>query len=168
MTQPRRSSLETAIATYAIPAVLLVVALIQIHLAHRHYLSPWKGGGFGMFSTIDAPDRRFIRVTLVASTGEFAVDPTALGDPGLLRRVQSMPRGAWLRDIGALALRHQWTEGRDFEHPVAVPADPGDGTLAVHAIRVELMRLDVDRSERSMSLRVLRSCEVRREEGDLP
>jgi hypothetical protein len=36
------------------PSVLLVaVALVQIALAQISALTPWKGGGFGMFSTLD-------------------------------------------------------------------------------------------------------------------
>ncbi|MEE2775869.1 MAG: hypothetical protein VYE73_03785 [Acidobacteriota bacterium] len=40
------------------PAVLVVVALNQIVLTHRTDLSPWKGGGFGMFSAIRAHQTR--------------------------------------------------------------------------------------------------------------
>ncbi|MBJ80950.1 MAG: hypothetical protein CMH60_06500 [Myxococcales bacterium] len=34
------------------PAVLVLVALLQISLAEGQDLTPWKGGGFGMFSRI--------------------------------------------------------------------------------------------------------------------
>jgi hypothetical protein len=34
-------------------ALLTIVAVAQIALAHHAALTPWKGGGFGMFSTLD-------------------------------------------------------------------------------------------------------------------
>lgn len=47
------------------PLLLAVVATAQLAVAQSTRLSPWKGGGFGMFSTVDAPDARFIRIYLI-------------------------------------------------------------------------------------------------------
>jgi hypothetical protein len=41
---------------------LALVAVVQIALARQALLSPWKGGGFGMFSTLDARPYRYVRV----------------------------------------------------------------------------------------------------------
>jgi hypothetical protein len=50
-----------------VPAVALVaVALTQIALTRTAALSPWKGGGFGMFSTIDSTSFRQVRVFVTA------------------------------------------------------------------------------------------------------
>ena len=38
-------------------ALLLVVAGVQVALVKTEGLSPWKGGGFGMFSTTDDAGR---------------------------------------------------------------------------------------------------------------
>jgi hypothetical protein len=44
-----------------LPALLLVlVAANQFRLAHGENLSPWSGGGFGMFSSTDAPNNRHL------------------------------------------------------------------------------------------------------------
>jgi hypothetical protein len=40
------------ILTYAVPALLVGIATTQLFLATFSTLSPWKGGGFGMFSSI--------------------------------------------------------------------------------------------------------------------
>ena len=40
--------------------LLIVVALHQIFLARSAALSPWSGGGFGMFSTLDHGSRRHL------------------------------------------------------------------------------------------------------------
>jgi hypothetical protein len=39
-------------------ALLLAVAGVQVTLTRTSGLSPWKGGGFGMFSTTDDTGRR--------------------------------------------------------------------------------------------------------------
>lgn len=47
----------------AIPAVLLVaVAVCQVTAARTNTLSPWKGGGFGMFASIDSPISRTLAI----------------------------------------------------------------------------------------------------------
>ena len=51
----------------SVPAALLVaVALGQVALAHTTGLSPWKGGGFGMFASLDARPFRYVRVFVEA------------------------------------------------------------------------------------------------------
>jgi hypothetical protein len=42
--------------------LVVVVALVQIWLAHTEQLSPWSGGGFGMFSSQDAGGKRHLHV----------------------------------------------------------------------------------------------------------
>jgi hypothetical protein len=44
------------------PMVLIVIALAQITFAKTAGLCPWKGGGFGMFSTTDTTAVRTMRV----------------------------------------------------------------------------------------------------------
>ena len=50
---------------YWLPAALLtLVALNQLRLAHTDALSPWAGGGFGMFSSTDSPANRHLHAVL--------------------------------------------------------------------------------------------------------
>ena len=63
----------------ALPAVLLaVVAAMQIVLTQVQMLSPWKGGGFGMFSTLDERPFRYVRMFVRAPerSEELAVPPS--------------------------------------------------------------------------------------------
>lgn len=80
-----------------LPALLLVgVALSQLWLAHSQQLSPWCGGGFGMFSSTDAWARRHLHA-LELSPGalrELEV-PASLREP--LRQTLSLPSDARLR-----------------------------------------------------------------------
>jgi hypothetical protein len=49
----------------AVPAILLtVIALTQIALARSTDLTAWKGGGFGMFSTLDHGAYRYVDVLI--------------------------------------------------------------------------------------------------------
>jgi hypothetical protein len=62
-----------------LPSVLLVaVAGVQIPLAQATNLSPWKGGGFGMFATIDGTATRYVRLYVRAPerSEEIAVQPS--------------------------------------------------------------------------------------------
>lgn len=50
-----------ATVRYWLPALLLtLVASNQLRLATTEGLSPWSGGGFGMFSSTDSPGRRHL------------------------------------------------------------------------------------------------------------
>jgi hypothetical protein len=49
----------------AVPVLLGMIACWQIYRAHFEHLSPWKGGGFGMFSTVDSPGNRFFHCKLI-------------------------------------------------------------------------------------------------------
>jgi hypothetical protein len=80
-----------------VPALLLcAVALQQIQLARSHALSPWKGGGFGMFSSTDAGRQRRLRVYLSGAGGtrEVAI-PESLEDAAM--RVAALPTPDRLR-----------------------------------------------------------------------
>lgn len=62
-----------AIGPWIAPGLLCGIALVQLAFAQFSTLSPWKGGGFGMFSTVDSPGARFLRVYLVTPDGEIPV-----------------------------------------------------------------------------------------------
>jgi hypothetical protein len=48
--------------------ILVVVAGNQHRLAHTRDLSPWSGGGFGMFASVDSPNGRHLHA-YVQNTG---------------------------------------------------------------------------------------------------
>ena len=76
-------------------SVLAVVACAQVTLATTAGLTPWKGGGFGMFSTTDDGGRRYVRVFVsgVERSEEVAISPS-LQDAA--RRAAALPRAAEL------------------------------------------------------------------------
>lgn len=78
-------------------ALCCVVAARQFWAATERSLSPWKGGGFGMFATTDNPSARVVHCAGVTAEGEEVVvrfgslPPGARLSPGVLRRLQTYP-----------------------------------------------------------------------------
>lgn len=89
------------------PVLLVAVAGLQIVLAHRDGLSPWKGGGFGMFSTLDGRPHRVVSVRVDAPhrSEELAV-PVSLEEAAA--GVEILPTTARLERFGhAIAARER-------------------------------------------------------------
>ena len=84
-----------------VPAFLLaIVATHQLYLSAAAGLSPWSGGGFGMFSTTDAGANRHLHAFVLRPGVEREVRvPEALN--ALERRVLTLPSNA---NLHALAL----------------------------------------------------------------
>ena len=108
------------------PALLAALALAQIAGWQACGLSPWKGGGFGMFATSDNGAFRSVRVVELAAGGER---PVALpGELDRLRRhVREVPSAPNLRRL-AEALRAR---------------APSLGTLRVEVWRTEFAHDDL-------------------------
>ena len=100
-----------------VPSLLLVVvALCQVGLAYTVDLSPWLGGGFGMFSTVDDGMNRSLRVFLLRKGQEEEETlPAALAD--LERRVRVLPSPAQLSAL-ATAIAAAYVDAE--ERPDAV------------------------------------------------
>ena len=93
------------------PLLLCAIACLQIFLAMTKSLSPWKGGGFGMFSTVDSPDARFLRIYLINGNEETAVLlPDHLKKLG--REVQTIPSAALASDLAGRLAHGTWTPYR--------------------------------------------------------
>jgi len=102
------------------PCLLLLLALAQIGGFAAFDLSPWKGGGFGMFATTDHGGFRSVRVIEQTAAGERRV-PVPDELERLQRHVREVPREANLRRLAA-ALRAR---------------EPGLGALRVEVWRAE-------------------------------
>src|SRR6186997_1614670 len=95
----------------AIPAlILLAVASVQIFLVHTGRLTPWKGGGFGMFSTTDGSMFRSLRVFVSApDRSEELLLKGKLED--LAARAQLYPSDGLLEDVAAGVMKDQRKKG---------------------------------------------------------
>jgi hypothetical protein len=99
----------------ALPAVLLVaVAAVQITLTRTAALTPWKGGGFGMFSTSDHAGERALRIVVTARdrSEEIAVSPS-LQDAA--DRATALPGERQLMRLARLVAARERRHGRPVE-----------------------------------------------------
>jgi hypothetical protein len=105
-------------------ALLVAVACTQVMLARTVGLSPWKGGGFGMFSTTDDAGRRRVRVFVSAPerSEEMAISPSL---EEAARRAAVLPSDV---ELSRLARRVVEREGR-YRRPV-------------DTVRIETWRID--------------------------
>lgn len=78
--------------------LLLVIAGNQLRLVSTAALSPWWGGGFGMFATTDAWATRHLHVFAIRSgvRRELAI-PSSLGKE--VKRILTLPSDAQLRAL---------------------------------------------------------------------
>lgn len=146
------------------PVLLLtVVASFQQLLAHSRNLSPWKGGGFGMFSTVDSPSARFVRVYLTVAHQELAVAvPPHLGQ--VARELRTLPTRSRIEHFTVELIRSAWKvaylrapaagagSSEGLEIPIyagmdtAQPSPPGLSSVFPERVRVEVWQYRFDRA----------------------
>jgi hypothetical protein len=90
---------------YFAPLLLVAVAVGQMVVVARTPLSPWKLGGFGMYSGVDSVRARWIRLTLYTDEGELPVafERMVAGQPTVARRarrVRALPTSRALAALG--------------------------------------------------------------------
>jgi hypothetical protein len=139
-----------------VPLIALTIFSHQLYHVTKFNLSPWKGGGMGMFSSIAAPQNRFIKAYLifggvrhpVAVPGSkegfsFLVEPTERNSEKLkemlsrsvwsFTALDETPRKPILQSVSPVALERG---GRTVIHPERVNLelwqlsyDPGTRTV---------------------------------------
>ena len=128
----------------AVPAVLLtVVATAQIVLAHTTMLSPWKGGGFGMFATLDGRPFRYARMFVRAPerSEELGVPPSL---EELVAAVEILPGNAQLDRLARAVVARERSRGR-----------------AADEVRIEVWRVEFSAGSLRPVDRLLRQHEFR-------
>jgi hypothetical protein len=96
-----RAVLTSIIMARYLPAALLAgVAVVQIVLASTLQLSAWKGGGFGMFSTLDHGAFRGVDVVVDAPerSEQIEIAPSLQAEAA---RAVALPVDWLLRDLAA-------------------------------------------------------------------
>lgn len=168
----------------AVPALLVVVALVQAALVHTADLTPWKGGGFGMFAAVDRSEHRAVRVYLRTPDGEV---PAVLADPvagqvtadARVVRARNLPTDRSLAGLAASLGAQAWTLQDEDGTQVAVtreaaaassdaltgeaggtdPAEaddePAGPPLTVQAVRIEVWKLGVEAGGTRIAPRLL-------------
>lgn len=116
------------------PGVLLIVLASHVSLRASSDATPWKGGGFGMFSTIDSPGTRIVRVELQSDLGAVPVAvPDRLEDQ--VAGVRAAPSTGRLVRLGEALAAQRWAVPRLAQDaPSASPRDEALHELAVEAL----------------------------------
>jgi hypothetical protein len=84
----------------SIPAVVMVtVAAVQLRLVEQAQLSPWKGGGFGMFATTDGGPNRRVRMYMVRDGLEQPVKPASPALRKLAEQAGTLPTPSMLERL---------------------------------------------------------------------
>ena len=115
----------------AAAALLLTVAGIHAVFVVREDLTQWKGGGFGMFSTVDAGGARTFRVDLYSGGSRYrAILPADTSIRDLVKVTRRLPSDHNVEQfLGFLAgtvwvLRSQ--EGGEMSGSSMAPEDPSE------------------------------------------
>src|SRR5262245_51590203 len=89
------------------PLCLVLVAglhLVRVWTANQ---TPWKGGGFGMFSTVDAESARFLRCYLVTENGRLPL-PVPQPLEKTIAELSAAPTAEGLKRLAQRLARHEW------------------------------------------------------------
>ncbi|ELS04771.1 hypothetical protein Xen7305DRAFT_00045070 [Xenococcus sp. PCC 7305] len=98
--QRKSDRLGRFIEKWLVALILIGVALLQIYLAANFNLTPWKGGGFGMFAAIDSSAMRIIQAEGLDQEGEIlTLDLVNALDKKTWRRIRALPRQSDLEAI---------------------------------------------------------------------
>lgn len=111
------------------PYLLVAVASIQICEAAVGHLTPWAGGGFGMFATLDSGSR------IITVEGWWSEDTVLvrLPAPGSATkwigqrdwsRLTAAPTEDELASLGRLVLAEEWSLAEVGDGIVLVPLEP--------------------------------------------
>ena len=172
------------ILVYFVPMLLLIVAVGQSYLVETQNLTQWEGGGFGMFSTVDKRQARFVRCYLLTPAGEVLVKTPAYADEYLLM-LQAMPTQARAARLAESLADQSWV-AISFNSPWPAPATgvqvdstgmqvplyryrhPGEPepspaeTVRVEAVRVEVLRYRFDTHDPKLTTETIVSATARR------
>lgn len=88
------------------PAVLLVGVVVQRYNVEVHAQTPWAGGGFGMFSTVDVPGARMIRAYVLTEEGQALIMEPNLGAP--TRLVYTQPKADRVQRAAEYLAAQRW------------------------------------------------------------
>jgi hypothetical protein len=152
------------------PLCLCLVAGLQLARVATCSQTQWKGGGFGMFSTVDSEAARFVRAFAITSEGEL---PLAIPQhlEKTVAELRAAPTQAKLDEVARRLAAIRWRRpderlirearralpetisavslplpviGLDRSLESIPSSEPPDFALPVSAVRVECWRLRLD------------------------
>lgn len=135
--------------------VLCVVAAVQVVRVQWFDQSPWKGGGFGMFASMDAPDARFAQAYLLTADGEV---PAVLPRLDETFAARTAPTADNLDELAAHLATCTWMRAPNGAWAIWLGEGNAKPESAVpyQAVRVESWRSELDPATNSLRARKYR------------
>lgn len=138
----RRPAQEHVVA-WIVPAVLILVALHQLHHATSNELSSWKGGGFGMFASLDSPSNRAVRLDLETDRGRIpakihGLDDHSEADETAFVNARALPDDRRMGHLAARVVEHRWHVVDGVARVDEARGAPGPGLVLVDEDGTEL------------------------------
>lgn len=143
--------------------LLLIAPLIMTGVAVMHHvltttsdLNPWKGGGFGMFATVDSPGNRRIVTIATLRNGQTYGNRNTGGvldfndDSETSLRATTFPNTDRLRSMAREAIFF-------YEFQIDDPATDEDDVVSM---RVEVFTVDFDARSRTATLVLVNAVDV--------
>ena len=97
----------TKLENYLVPVILIIVAFFQIYHSQYGNLNPWKGAGFGMFSTNTTNNLNAIGYLSNGDSINIAVQGNKYNVPiskSIISTALKFPKESLLKKIGGLML----------------------------------------------------------------
>ncbi len=93
-----------------VPTILVTVFCIQYILVQHYNLSQWKGGGFGMFSTIDSPNERSLKIILNTDDGQVSVNKYSINGFNIqeINKIETIPCKTKLQALHKIIISKTW------------------------------------------------------------
>jgi|GEM_PF-3200600 len=120
---------------YGASTLLVVVALSQWSFVKNSNLTPWKGGGFGMFSTVDAGPFRRLVYRFKCQGIWTTVDVDLAGGPDLLRNtgeIRNYPSQDRLKTFTEALASMVWIRTDRTRHEHVCPTDHEQGQCPLY------------------------------------
>ena len=111
------------IQRFGTASILVCVALHQLYLVYSDDLTPWKGAGFGMFSSVDAGGNRRLSITVHSAGMSY----TAYADDSLIVLAKRLPSNSILEALARNLADMTWiaTDGpQSWSHSLAADSAP--------------------------------------------
>lgn len=147
------------------PLCLCLVAGLHVVRVWTARQTPWKGGGFGMFSTVDSESNRFLRAYLITATGELPLQlPPALDKRSGEQRAAPSVDG--LRGIATRVAAQEWRRGGKCGELEPIPlAERATDAVGFQAVRVECWRLRFEARGEQLRAKPILAATVQRLES---
>jgi hypothetical protein len=111
------------------PLCLCLVAGLHLVRVWTCRQTPWKGGGFGMFSTVDDESARFVRCWLVTDNGDIPL-PIPPAANKTVAELRAAPTQAGLENLARRLAQQNW-RWRDQRQVSEIAAIRGRDGLAI-------------------------------------